>query len=77
MDAHKKLTTLEMKLLILLPASTSPDLLLMDSTTNTPNPTLVTILGLSSQVTVLTLLLHNSLWNVTSIFPLAQLPPQR
>lgn len=38
MDAHKKLAALEMRLLIPLPASTSPDLLSMDSTTNTPTP---------------------------------------
>lgn len=55
MDAHKKLTALEMKLIVLLPASASPSILSMDSTTNTLMPTLATILGCSSQVTSLTL----------------------
>ena len=48
MDAHKKLSALEIKLIVPLPASTSSDLLSLESTTNTPTPTLAIILGHSS-----------------------------
>lgn len=48
---YEKLTTIEIKLIIPSPASASPDLLSMDNTA--PTLPLATILGCSSQVTVL------------------------